>query len=313
LAGIVAAEVSGVDYAEDGVQVLSGVSLMVFKGEIMALLGYPEGNALLGLLAGVCGPSGGAVRVFGLDPYAEKSGVLGRIGYLPSDARLPPDASPKTLAQVVGSIHGIGQKEAVERMRNILRRLDKSDILERRIGSLPAEDRHLVAVALVMIRDAELLLLANPLRILGPLARLGLSTLLREYASKERAVALTVDSVEEAEFTDRLIILKDGRIAAAGPIEELSRTIGAENYLVLRAMNTRLALDYLGKISQVKKFSVSRDGSIKVWLRDFESDLPVVLDLLLSLGLGVKLLDVRRVETHVALLNYLKGKRVSRR
>lgn len=313
MTGIVAVEASGVEYAEDGVRVLGGVSFMAFKGEVTALLGHPEGAALLGLMAGVRVPSAGAVRVFGLDPYIERKGVAGRIGYLPPDVSLPAELSPRILAGLVGAARGLGQRESVERVRNILRRLDKDGVMERGVGSLKAEDRYIVAVALTMIHDPELLLLTNPLRMLGLLARLSLSSILQEYAQRERAVVLTADSVEEAGFANRLIVLKDGKIAAAGPLEELSRTIGAENYLVLQAMNAQLTLDYLSKISQVKRFSVSRDGSIRVWLRDFESDLPVVLDLLLSLGLGVKLLDVRRVETRVALLNYLKGRRVSGR
>lgn len=301
-----AAEARGVRYSVGGVEILSDVSLMVFKGEVTALLGSPEGEALIGLWAGIRRPTGEGVAVLGLDPYLAVKEVAGRIGYLPSEPWLPPELKPEVVAGVVGRSRGLVPREAVERLRNILKRLGIERVLGRRIGQLSAEERQAVAVALTMLHDPELLLLSNPLRMLGPLARLELASLLREYVAPGRAAVLTVDSVEEAGFADRLVVFREGRIAAAGPLNELSKTIGAENYLVIQAINTQRAVDYLGKMPQVKRFSVARDGSIKVWLREFESDLPVVLDLLLSLGLGVKLVDVRRVEYHVALLNYLR-------
>ncbi|MCS7145090.1 MAG: ATP-binding cassette domain-containing protein [Nitrososphaerota archaeon] len=308
MAGIVAAEARGVRYSVAGVEVLRDVSLMVFKGEVTALLGHPEGDLVLGLWAGVWRPVGGSVAVLGFDPHVERRALAGRVGYIPPDFWLPPELGAETLAGVVGGGRGLLHREAVERLRNILKRLGRQDVLGRRISELSAEGRCLVAVALAMLNDPELLLLSNPLKTLGPLARLELSSLLREYVSPGRAVALTVASVEEASFADRLILFRDGRVAAAGPLDELSKTIGAENYLVLQAVNVQRTVDYLGKMPQVKRFSVAMDGSIKVWLRDFESELPLVLDLLLSLGLGVKLVDVRRVDYHVALLNYLRGR-----
>ncbi len=293
-------------YSVGGVEVLVDVSLMVFKGEVTALLGGSEGEALFGLWAGIWRPIGGGVSVLGLDPYQAVGEVAGRIGYLPPEPWLPPELKPEAVAGLVGGSRGLVPREAVERLRNILKRLGKEGVMGRRIGRLSAEERQAVAVALTMLHDPELLLLSNPLRMLGPLARLELASLLREYVAPGRAVVLTVDSVEEAGFADRLVVFREGRIAAAGPLDELSKTIGAENYLVIQTINTQRTIDYLGKMPQVKRFSVARDGSIKVWLREFESDLPVVLDLLLSLGLGVKLVDVRRVEYHVALLNYLR-------
>lgn len=292
----------------DGVEVLRDVSLMVFKGEVTALLGYPEGDVLIGLWSGALRPSAGGVVSLGLDPHASLGEVSRRIGYLPPEAWLPHELKPEELAAAVGRGYGLAPRESVERLRNILGRIGRREVLGRRIARLAPEDRKLTSVVLTMLHDPELLLLSNPFSMLGPLARLELSTLLREYASPGRSVILTADSVEGMGFANRIVIFKEGRVAASGPLEELSKTIGAENYLVLQAINMQRTLDYLGRMPQVKRFSVARDGSIRVWLRDFESELPVVLDLLLSLELGVKLLDVRRVEYHVALLNFLRGR-----
>ncbi|GBC71461.1 ABC transporter ATP-binding protein NatA [Candidatus Calditenuaceae archaeon HR02] len=306
MAGILAAEARSVRYSAGGVDILRDVSLMVFKGEVTALLGSPEGEALIGLWAGVRRPVDGVVSVLGLDPHLAVEEVARRIGYLPSQPWLPPELKPEAVAALVGRGRGLVPHGAVERLRTILKRLGKEGVMGRRIGKLSAEEGQAVAVALSMLHDPDLLLLSNPLRLLGPLMRLELASLLKEYVTQGRAAVLTVDSLEEAGFADRIVVFRDGRIAAAGPLDELSKAIGAENYLVIQAIDTQRTVDYLGKMPQVKRFSVARDGSVKVWLKEFESDLPVVLDLLLSLGLGVKLVDVRRVDYHVALLNYLR-------
>jgi hypothetical protein len=57
---------------------------------------------------------------------------------------------------------------------------------------------------------------------------------------------------------------------------------------------------------QVKMFSVSRGGAVRVWLNDFEHDLPVVLDLLVSLGIGLDRVEVGRLAAREALLNYIR-------
>jgi len=308
LAGIVAAEARGVRLSARGSEVLGGVDLMVFKNEVAALLGSPAGEALLCLWAGVWRPNSGSVSVLGLDPHAERGRLADRVGFIPPGAWLPPELDPESLASVAGASRGLRRGEAIERLRGTLRRLGWEGLLGRRLGDAPMEGRRAVATALAMLHDPELLLLSSPLRGLGPRARLGLSALLRDYASRGRAVVLTADSVEEVAFANRLVLLEGGRVAASGPMEELAKTIGAESFLVIQAGDLERTLHYLGRIPQVKKFSVHRDGSVRIWLNNFERELPMLLDLLQSLGLGVRLVEIGRMDYQAALLRYLRGK-----
>jgi ABC-2 type transport system ATP-binding protein len=306
LAGIAAIMANGLEYREGRLQVLRGLSLMLFKGEVAALLGYPEAEALLGLLAGVRRPAAGGVRVLDLDPYEERAALSRRLGYLPPDPWLPEWARVRRLAEMVGARGGLRPGEAAERMRNLLARMGMKDRLERKVSELSTEDRALAATLLTLLPDPEVLLLSSPLKMLGPLARSELASLFSEYASRDRALVFSASSIEEADFASRVVLLADGRVAASGPLSELLKTIGAEHYVVLRSLDTQRIVDYIGKMPQVKMFSVSRGGAVRVWLNDFEHDLPVVLDLLVSLGIGLDRVEVGRLAAREALLNYIR-------
>jgi ABC-2 type transport system ATP-binding protein len=305
LGGIATVMANGLEYREGGLQVLREVSLMLFKGEVTALLGYPEADALLTLLAGVGRPAAGGVRVLDLDPHEERARLGRRLGYLPPEPWLPEWARVRVLAEAVGSGRGLRPGEAVERMRRLLGRFGRADRLERRVAGLSVEDRALVATLLAMLPEPEVLLLSSPMKMLGPMARAELSRLMREYASRDGTLVFSASSLEEVDFASRVVLMFGGRILASGPLSELMKTIGAEQYLVLRAVNTERLVEYLGKIPQVKMFAVSRGGSVRVWLEDFGRDLPLVLDLLASMGVGLDSVDVGRMEPREALLNYV--------
>src|SRR5947207_6846693 len=72
------------------VQALRGVDLEVRRGEIFGFLG-PNGSGkttTIRCLLDLIRPSGGSVRVLGLDPQAEPVAVRARVGYLPGELRL---------------------------------------------------------------------------------------------------------------------------------------------------------------------------------------------------------------------------------
>ena len=89
-----------IDFRYDRKSILSGLELDLRPGEV-TLLAAPNGSGkttALWLAAGLLMPAHGAVRVFGVDPFRERS-ILGRVGFLAEGAPLPPGWTGKQVLE----------------------------------------------------------------------------------------------------------------------------------------------------------------------------------------------------------------------
>src|SRR6516225_6405279 len=90
------------------VQALRGVDLEVAQGEIFGFLG-PNGSrktTTIRCLLDLIRPTGGAVRVLGLDPQAEPVAVRARVGYLPGELRLDDNLTAAGVLRFFNALRG---------------------------------------------------------------------------------------------------------------------------------------------------------------------------------------------------------------
>src|SRR5438876_3887463 len=90
------------------VQALRGVDLEVRRGEIFGSLG-PNGSGkttTIRCLLDLIRPSGGHVRVLGLDPQAEPVAVRARVGYLPGELRLDDNLTAEGVLRFFDRLRG---------------------------------------------------------------------------------------------------------------------------------------------------------------------------------------------------------------
>ena len=103
--------------------VLTGVDLGVARGTTLGLVGTNGAgkSTLLGIAAGVERPSGGRVLVLGGSPA--EAAVRRRIGYLPEDSPFPPEVRALEVLVLLGTLRGLGAREARRRGRELLERV----------------------------------------------------------------------------------------------------------------------------------------------------------------------------------------------
>ncbi len=104
-----AIEVAGLVKKYGQVEVLRGVNLYVRRGEVFGLVG-PNGagkTTLIKSLVGALRPSGGEVRVLGLDPLADRAELRRRIGYMPQSPALYEDLSARDNVGFFGGAHRV--------------------------------------------------------------------------------------------------------------------------------------------------------------------------------------------------------------
>ncbi|MCX5380115.1 ABC transporter ATP-binding protein [Streptomyces sp. NBC_00091] len=188
-------------------------------GRITALVG-PNGagkSTLLQLAAGLLRPTSGQIRVFGGAPGT--AGARRRTGFLAQDKPLHARFTVADTLRLGRELNrGHWDQAAAERL------ITGSGIRrDARIGSLSGGNRTRVALALVLGKRADLLLLDEPLADLDPVARHDVMALLMTEAA-EHGTGIVMSShvlAELEDVCDHVVLLKDGAARLCGDVQEL--------------------------------------------------------------------------------------------
>lgn len=204
-------------------QALRDCSLVLPAGRVAALVG-PNGagkTTLLHLAVGLLRPTAGSVSVFGYSPSDHPRDVLPQIGFVAQD-------HPLYRSFTVGDMLTMGRKLNPRWEQSIAtRRLDLLGIpLDRRIEKLSGGQHAQVALAMVLAKRAQFILMDEPLASLDPLARRDfLRALMEATAEHGLTVLLSSHIIADLErVCDYLIILSGGRVQIADGIDEITRS-----------------------------------------------------------------------------------------
>ena len=181
---------------------VDGVSFHVAQGELVALLGS-NGAGKTSLLEGLQGSTrsnDGRVRVFGLDPVADRAAIRQRTGIMLQEAGFAKDLTVRETLAMCG-LEG------------------RADI---RVGSLSGGDRRRLDLAMATLGRPELLFMDEPTTGLDPAVRQHTWELVRRMLDEGSTVLLTTHYMEEAEeLADRILIMDKGRILTEGSVADI--------------------------------------------------------------------------------------------
>ncbi|UUU40912.1 ABC transporter ATP-binding protein [Streptomyces sp. NBC_00162] len=205
-----------------GFEAVRGVSFSVARGEVFALLGTNGAGktSTVELLEGLAAPSGGHVRVFGLDPYARRAEVRPRTGVMLQEGGFPSDLSVAETVRMWGGVT-TGARPAAE----VLELVGLGARASVRVKQLSGGERRRLDLALALLGRPEVLFLDEPTTGMDPEGRRNTWALVRELRDRGTTVVLTTHYLEEAEeLADRLAILHEGEIVLSGTPAEVTAT-----------------------------------------------------------------------------------------
>ncbi|HEY5722814.1 MAG TPA: ABC transporter ATP-binding protein [Allosphingosinicella sp.] len=195
-------------------------SIAARPGELVCLVG-PNGSgktSLLHAIAGIGGPAG-EVRIDGHDPCRAGPDERRRLlSYLPATRDIAWPLAARDLIAL-----GLSGGEGEAGIDRIVAELSLEDIAGRRIDRLSTGERSRVLIARALVARPRLLLLDEPVANLDPLWQLRLMDHLRLVTRRDGQAALIAahDLDLAAAYADRLVVMRDGRIAAEGEPAEL--------------------------------------------------------------------------------------------
>jgi ABC-2 type transport system ATP-binding protein len=269
---------------------LGGVTVDVAEG-ITGLLGANGAGktTLLGLSLGLTHPDGGRLEVLGLDPVAAGPDVRAIVGYSPEHQSLPPEVQAYDLVSHLAEVHGLPHRAAQTRASDALYQVGLGEERFRPVGTMSTGQKQRVKLAAALAHDPSLILLDEPTDGLDPVQRDDMLTLIRRVGTEFGInVLLSSHLLDEVErVCDSAVILVDGRVAAAGPLDELRTGVGGW-YVEVEA-----GTDELAAALRRAGTTVTPDGR-RLLVEDIESA-AVVRDTVAALALALVRLERRRL------------------
>jgi len=214
-----AIEVTDLRKAYGPVEAVRGLSFEVARGEVFGLLG-PNGagkTTTVEILEGYRRRSAGEVRVLGHDPATRDRDLQQRVGIVLQSCGFYPRVTVKEAVEHFGKAYD-KPRDADETIA-LVGLGEKSDA---RTKDLSGGQRRRLDLALALVGDPELVFLDEPTTGFDPAARRTAWGVVRALKELGKTVLLTTHYLDEAqELADRVAIVKEGRIVAEGPPDQL--------------------------------------------------------------------------------------------
>lgn len=206
---------------------LDGLSLRARPGTMHGFVGTNGAGktTAMRIAIGMLTPDSGSVLWQG-EPIS--AAQRRRIGYMPEERGLYPKMRVRDQLRYLAELHGVEAGEAEARTDRWLQRLGILERAGEKVEALSLGNQQRVQLAASLVFEPDILILDEPFSGLDPIGVDVLSEVLREFC-RERNVPVVFSS-HQLELVERLCdevtIIKDGRLVAAGGVEELREKRG---------------------------------------------------------------------------------------
>ena len=206
--------------------------LEIQQGELFSLLGVNGAGktTAIKMLSCLTKPTEGDALVEGYSITKEPERVKRLIGVSPQETAVAPNLSVKENLELICGIHGFSGEKTIAKINELSLLFALESVLQRKAGKLSGGWQRRVSIAMALISEPKILFLDEPTLGLDVIARHNLWDVIRALKGKVTMI-LTTHYLEEAEeLSDRIGIMKSGRLLAVGTVEELNRSAGTDDF-----------------------------------------------------------------------------------
>ncbi len=263
-------EMRGIEKRFDATVALAGVDLAVAPGEVCGLIGENGAgkSTLMAILSGAIEPDAGEMRFDGR-PYAPHGPMAARragVAMIYQELSLAPDLSvaDNILLGMEPARFGVIQRASMNRIAaDALAELGRPDIAPDRLaGDLSVADQQLVEIARAIAVGCRVLVLDEPTSTLGRRDVERLFALIARLKANGHSIVYISHFIEEVrEVCDRIVVLRDGRVAGGGPssmaVGEIVRLMVGREVTDLFPRTSRQVGDAVLQVEQLQPGSAS--------------------------------------------------------
>ena len=182
------------------------------------------------MLTGLTKPTSGEAFVGGYSITAQLEQVKKLIGVSPHETAIAPNLSVKENLELICGIHGFSKEKTKRRIEELSSQFTLESVMKRKAGKLSGGGQRRVSIAMALISEPRILFLDEPTLGLDVIARHELWELIGSLKGKITMI-LTTHYMEEAQaLSDRIGIMKNGRLLAVGTAEALCAAAGTDDF-----------------------------------------------------------------------------------
>jgi ABC-2 type transport system ATP-binding protein len=227
--------VEGVTKRYGSLVAVDRLSFQVDRGEVVGFLG-PNGagkSTTMKMLTGTLQPDEGQVLFEGASIATDLTAAKRRVGYLPEANPLYDEMLVAEYLEYVADLRELSGQDARAAVADAVDETDISSVFYRPVGECSKGFRQRIGLAAAILHRPEILILDEPTEGLDPNQRVEIRRLVCDLG-RERTVLLSTHVMQEVEATcSRLLILRRGRLAAEGNVQDLlANRSGAGSYVV---------------------------------------------------------------------------------
>jgi ABC-2 type transport system ATP-binding protein len=200
------------------------INFTVDAGEVVGYLG-PNGSGkttTIRMLLGLLEPTAGKATVLGYDAFRQSEEVRTRVGYMSQKFAIYDDLTVLENLVFYGGVYGITDKARIARTVELVGLKGHESTLTK---SLSAGWRQRLSLAIALVHQPKLLFLDEPTSGVDPTARRAFWDLIYELAESGVTILVTTHYMDEAEYCERVGIMRDGKLLAMDTPTNLKRSI----------------------------------------------------------------------------------------
>jgi ABC-2 type transport system ATP-binding protein len=214
---------------------IRNLAFTIERGEVVGFLGLNGAGktTTLKILGCVLLPTGGRVRIDGLDVVENPHEIRKRIGFLPDSPPLYEEMTVRGYLSFVAQLRGVSPQAAPERVKIAEQQMALQGVDGDIISTLSHGFRQRLGVAQALVHNPALLILDEPSSGLDPAQIVEMRSLIRNLRGAHTVLISSHILSEISQTCDRLIIIQDGEIVAQGTEEELGHRLGSGGFIEL--------------------------------------------------------------------------------
>lgn len=208
------------------------LNLSIGQGELFSLLGVNGAGktTTIKMLSCLTKPTEGDAFLNGSSVVSNTADVKGIIGVSPQETAVAPNLTVKENLELMCGVHGFSREKRSQKTQELSEQFDLTQILGKKAGKLSGGWQRRLSIAMALISEPEILFLDEPTLGLDVIARSELWDTIRSLKGKI-TIILTTHYMEEAEeLSDRIGIMRGGRLLALGTAQEIKARSGKEKF-----------------------------------------------------------------------------------
>lgn len=211
---------------------VDNLNIEIEQGELFSLLGINGAGktTTIKMLSCLIKPTCGDAFIEENSIIKDELKVKGMIGVSPQETAVAPNLSVKENLELICEIHGFSKEKSAKKIEELSKQFGLENVLYKRAGKLSGGLQRRLSIAMALISEPSVLFLDEPTLGLDVIARSELWDVINRLKGKT-TVILTTHYMEEAEvLSDRIGIMKNGKLLAVGTAQELIKMTASKSF-----------------------------------------------------------------------------------